>query len=102
MDTFPPLVQSSLSKMDEEQRLTFQSEYDSRKKSMGAMVACTIFFIHFFVYGRVGMGFLFILCCLTIIGFIWWPIELCLINKRLKEYNDQQAINLAREMKLMS
>ena len=40
MDTFPLLVESSLSKMDEEQRLTFQSEYDGRKKNKGAMIAC--------------------------------------------------------------
>ena len=103
MDTFPPLVQSSLSKMDEEQRLTFQSEFDSRKKNKGAMIACTIFLIHFFVYGKVGMGIIYVpICLFTGIGLVWWLIELFLIGKRLNEYNNKVAVDLAREMKLMT
>ena len=39
---------------------------------------------------------------LTGVGLIWWIVELWLINKRLREYNNDVALNLARELKLMT
>ena len=87
--------------MTEQQKLTFESEYANRRKKKGTMAVATVFFIHFFLYGRVGMGILFILACLTLIGFLWWPIELCLVGKRVREYNGELAVNLARDMKIM-
>ena len=101
MDTYPPLVQSSLTKMTEDQKLTFQTEYEKRRKSLTLMVPTTIFFIHFFVYRRVGLGILYVLLCFTMVGFLWWPIELFLIPKRLREHNQTVATALAHEMKMM-
>ncbi len=99
MDTYPPIVQGALANMAQDQQLTFQSEYARRKKSMGTMVLATVFFVHFFVYGKVGMGIVY---WLTAWGFMfWWVIELLLIGKRLNDHNNQIAMELAREMSLM-
>ena len=49
------------------------------------------------------MGIIFVLVTfLTGVGLIWWIVELWLINKRLREYNNDVALNLARELKLMT
>ena len=101
METYPPIVQSALAKMDETQKLTFESEYASRRKKKGTMVAATIFFIHFFLYGRIGMGILYLLALCTMVGSVWWVIELFLIGKRLDDHNRELAVNLARDMKIM-
>ena len=66
------------------------------------MIAATLFLLHFFIYGRVGLGILYVLCCFTLIGSVWWVIELFLIGKRLNERNDELAVNLARDMRLMT
>ena len=100
--TYPPIVQSALSKMDDQQKLTFESEYAARRKKLGTMVACTIIPIHFFLYGRIGMGIFYALVLCTLVGWVWWVIELCLIGKRLNEHNAELATNLARDMKLMA
>ena len=99
---YPPIVQSALSKMDEQQKLTFESEYARRRKKTGTMAISTIFFVHFFFYGRVGMGIFFLVCCVTVIGFVWWPVELCMVGKRVREHNGELAVNLARDLKLMA
>ena len=99
MDTFPPLVQSALAKMTEDQKLTFQAEYDRQKKSLGLMIPVTLLFIHFFFYRRFLLGFIFILTAGG--SLIWWAIELFLIGKRLGAHNRKVATEVVREMKLM-
>ena len=102
MDTFPPLVQSALSKMDGTQKLTFETEYENRKRKTAGMVIATILFVHFFFYRRIFLGIIYLICLFTVFGFVWWIIELCLIRSRLKEHNGRVAVDLAREMSLMS
>ena len=103
MDTYSPIVQNALSKMDEAQQLAFRSEYSVQKKNLAPMVIATIFFLHFFFYGRVGLGVIYVLVCFcTIIGLVWWLIELCMVKKRVREYNGDLALNIARDMKIMT
>ena len=102
METYPPIVQSALARMDQDQRLTFQSEYNYRKKKLTPMIFATIFFLHFFFYGRVGLGVVYILVCLTVLGFVWYFVEICMIGKRMRDHNYDLAVNIARDMKIMS
>ena len=101
MESYPPLVQSALSKMTEEQKLTFESEYGRRKRSMPLLVVLAIFFpIQHFLLGKVGLG---IALWLTIGGLgVWWFIEIFLTPKRVNDYNDAAAVNLARDVKIMT
>ena len=56
METYPPIVQNALGKMNEDQQLVFKSEYDKRKKRVVPMLLATIFFVHFFVLRAHGVG----------------------------------------------
>lgn len=88
--------------MNEDQQLVFKSEFDKRKKNVLPMFIATVFFIHWFFYGKVGLGIIYLLVMLTVFGFIWWIIELCMTAKRVREYNDEIAVDLARDMKILT
>ncbi len=100
MSKFSPVVQSSLSKMSEEEKLTFQSEYDRQKKSKGLMIALAMLFpIQLFLLGKTGMGVLFLL---TFGGFaVWYIIEWFLTPGRVDAYNNEIATEIARNVKIM-
>ena len=102
METYPPIVQSALARMDQNQRLTFQSEYNNRKKKLTPMIFATIFFLHFFFYDRVGLGVVYILVCFTVLEFVWYFVEICMIGKRMRDHNNDLAVSIARDMKIMS
>jgi len=78
----PPIVQNALKNIDETQRLTFESEFNQRKRSKGNMIALAIIFpIQLFLLGRVGLGLIF---WLTGGGFlVWWIIEIFLTSSRV-------------------
>ena len=99
--SYPPVVQASIAKMDEQQKLTFEAEYARRHKSKGLIIALAIIFpIQHFLLGKVGMGIFF---WLTLGGLgWWWIIEIFLSPKRANDYNDEIALNLARDLKLMA
>ena len=44
MNTYPPLVQSALSKMTGNQKLTFEAEYKRQHKNEGLYIFLAIFF----------------------------------------------------------
>ncbi len=98
---YPPLVQSALSKMTEEQKLTFESEYARQKKSVGMFVALSILFpIQFALLGRWSLQWAFWLTgggCV-----VWYVIEWFLTPRRVKEYNDNVALDIARHLKIMT
>ena len=98
MEVYSPLVQQSLSKLNEDQKLTFQSTYDKKKKNKGALTALSIFFpIQLFILGKTGLGIAFLLTGGG--AFVWWIIEWFLTGKRVDEFNDQLAINILQAMK---
>ena len=101
METYSPIVQSALSKMTEDQKLTFESEYNAQRKTLPLLVVLSIFFpIQHFLLGKTALGIFF---WLTLGGFsIWWFIEWFLTPKRVKDYNREMAVNLARDLKIMT
>ena len=100
MDHYSPIVQNALTKMTDEQRLAFESEYNRCKRSVGAMMALAILFpIQLFLLDKVALG---VLLWVTLGGFgIWWIIEIFLTPKRVREYNDQIAMNLAHQTSML-
>ena len=101
-ENYPPIVLAALSKMDEQQKLTLETEYHNRATKLGTMVLFTIIPIQFFLYGRIGFGIYYAIVLCTVVGWVWWVIERCLIGKRLREHNEQIAVNLARDLKIMA
>lgn len=100
MSQFSPVVQSALSKMSQEEQLTFQTEFNRRKKSKGLMVFLSLFFpIQLFLIGKVGLGFVF---WFTGGGlFLWYVIEWFLTPGRVDAYNNVIATEIARDVKIM-
>lgn len=99
--SYPPIVQASIAKMDDTQKLTFEAEYANRRKSKGLIVALAIIFpIQLFLLGKVGMGVFF---WLTFGGIgVWYLIEVFISAKRTDAYNEEMAVNLARDLKIMA
>ena len=100
-EKYPPVVMASFNKMDETQRLTFESAYRQRRWSKGVMVVLAILFpIQHFLLGKTGMGVAFWLTSGGLL--VWWIIEIFLVSSRVDEYNGQVATEIARDLKLMA
>ena len=104
MESYPPIVQTAIREMSEDDRLTFESEYERKKLNVLPMVVAAFFLVHFFFYGRTGLGIVFILVMVCTVGLAlpWWIVELCIAGKRVREYNEALAVNLARDMRIVS
>ena len=92
-----PDVQFLISKMTDEQKLAFESEYEKKSKSVGLMVFLSIIFpIQFLLLGRIGLQIVFFL---TAYGFgLWYIIEWFLTPRRVKEYNEVVAMDIAQDI----
>lgn len=100
-EKYPPVVMASFSKMDETQRLTFESAYKQRCWSKGVMIALAILFpIQHFLLGKTGMGVAFWLTGFG--GGLWYIIEIFLTSGRVDEHNGQVATEIARDLRLMT
>ena len=87
--------------MTDEQKLTFEAEYAHRRKNTALYVVLAIIFpIQLVLLGRLGLQLIF---WLTGGGmFIWWVIEWFLTPKRVREYNDKVATEIARDLSIMT
>ena len=98
---YPPLVQTALAKMSDTEKLTFETEYAKQKKSPGLYVALAILFpIHLALLGKWGLQILF--TCTFGGVLVWWIIEWFRVSKRVQEYNEEKALEIARYLKIMS
>ena len=63
------------------------------------VVLSVIFPIQLFLLGKTGLGVAFIL---TWGGLgVWWITEMFMTPKRVNDYNDMLATNIARDLKIM-
>ena len=101
MDNYPPVVQAALVKMDEQQKLTFESMYNQGNKNKTLLIILSIVFpIQLFLLGKTGLGMAFLL---TFGGFgTWYIVEWFLTPKRVDDFNAQLAIEIARNIKIMN
>lgn len=94
-------AKSSLIKLPEEQQNFFIEEYSKKKKDPTLMLVLAILFpIQLFLLGKTGLGVAY---WLTGGGCgVWWIIELFLTNKRTKEYNEELATQILRNIKIIN
>lgn len=99
-DKLPMTVKSVLAKMETEDQINFQDEFQRKSKSAGLMLFLAIFFpIQHFILGKFGIGLVF---WFTGWGFgIWYFIEWFLASKRVREFNGDVATKILTDMKLM-
>lgn len=102
MDTYPAVVHAALREMSEEDRLTFEAEYQSRKKGVVPMLVATFCLVHFFFYGRVGLGLAFLVSIPLAFGVVWWVVEMFMVGYRVRAHNEALATSLARDMRIMA
>jgi len=100
-DALPSMVKEALSKLPVEKQGLFVEEYKRKSKSGALMLVLAIFFpIQLFLLGKTGLGIAFIL---TGGGFfMWWFVEIFLAIKRTRDFNEDLAKSIIRDIKIMS
>jgi len=100
-DKLPNMVKTSLAKLSTEHQAQFVEEYKRKSKNFGLlMVLAIIFPIQLFLLGKVGLGIAFLL---TGGGMgIWWIIEIIMTPKRVKDFNENIASTIMRDLKIMN
>ena len=100
LDTLPSSLKQALAQMSEQQQAMFEEEYKRKMKPPMKMQLLAIFFpIHHFLMGKTGTGILF---WITLGGFwIWWIIDMFAIGSRVRDFNEDIARTLLRDMKMM-
>jgi len=96
-----PTARSAVKKLSTEEQDNFIKEFNTKKKDPTLMLILAIFFpIQLFFLGKTGLGIAFFL---TGGGCgIWWIIEIVLANKRTKEYNEEIATQIIRDIKIIN
>ncbi len=97
----PIMVKSALAKMPVEEQVMFQEMFEKKSKGLAVMLLLAVIFpIQHFLLGKTGLGIVFFL---TGGGMgVWWVIEWFLTARRVREYNEDVAIKLLTDMKIMN
>ena len=96
-----PTVAMAIGNMTPDQRDIFDYEYRKKKRSLGAMMALAILFpIHFFFLDKTGLGIAYLLT----MGFffIGWIVFIFLTPGMVREYNDDKANEVIRNIRYAS
>lgn len=98
-DTLTSPVKQALGKMPEESQSTFEAEFTRKSRNPFLLFIFTIIGIHYFVLGEIGKGLFF---WLTMGGLgVWWLIDLATSFKKTKAFNEDLAVTILRDMKVM-
>ncbi len=97
----PPVLQRAFASFSEEDKLTYWSQYKKKKRSMAAMVILAVLFpVQLFLLNKVGLGIIF---WITGGGFgVWYVVEWFLTPKRVREYNEEVGLQIARDLKFFA
>lgn len=100
LDTLPASLRQTIAALPEHQKLTFEEDFMRKRKSVGAFLAIAILFpIQHFLLGKTGLGILFVISCLLLIGSLWYIFEIFYTPfKRIPEYNENLARSLIRDI----
>ncbi len=99
-DTLPSTIKQALASMSDAQQEMFEEEYKRKMKPPMKMQLLAIFFpIQHFLMDKAGTGVFFWLTCGG--GTIWWMIDMFAIGGRVRNFNEEIARNLVRDMKIM-
>lgn len=100
LDTLPSSLKQALGQLTDAQQAMFEEEYKRKMKPPMKMQLLAIFFpIQHFLMGKTGSGILF---WITLGGFwIWWIIDMFAIGGRVRDFNEDIARTLLRDMKMM-
>jgi hypothetical protein len=100
-DVLPSMVKEALSKLPAEKQGMFVEEFKRKAKSPGLMIALAILFpIQLVLLGKTGLQIAF---WVTFGGFgFWWIAEIFMAHKRAREFNEDLAKTIVRDIKIMA
>ena len=93
-----------MQQMTEQQKMMFMSEMNNNRKSTTTAVVLALFLgglgAHHFYLNKTGLGILYVVFCWTFIPAIIALIECFLLSARVKEFNDNKALEIAAKVKM--
>ena len=97
----PMTLQKGFQSFSEEDKMTFWLQYKKKRRGLVPMLLLAVFFpIQLFFLGKLGLGIAF---WLTGGGFgIWYVIEWFVTPKRVRDYNEEIALQIGRDLKLFA
>lgn len=96
----PSSVRNALGQMPPEQQAVFEEEYNRKRRNRVVFGVLAILFpIHFFFEDRIVPGLVYWLT-MGGLGF-WWLIEIFTVWGRTARFNEDTAVALLRDMKIM-
>ena len=103
----PLLVQKTIKGLDEPSQLIFEREYDRQKANFGTLLILTLLLpsSQFVAYGRWGLFVAFWAAAIFTagVGFVVWHIiEIFNIARRRREYNENLAKDIVRDIKILA
>jgi len=92
--------------MTDSQRMMFQSEMGKIRKNKTTAFLLTLFLggvgAHQYYMGKVGLGVVYTIFCWTFVPGVVALIELFFIMRRVSDYNEQKAGEIAIKVKALS
>jgi TM2 domain-containing membrane protein YozV len=98
LNSIDPFVAKRLANAGEAAEQTFERRFLERKKSTLVAFLLSLFSLHRFYYGQVGLGILFIISMLLVVGWVWLIYDWCTMSKRVRQMNDDLAMDLLRQV----
>ena len=98
----PEAVQRKVAAMDEINQQAFLAEFRKKRKSafLAFMFVMAIPSFHYFYLGRIWLQIVF---WGTIGGFgIWWLVDLFRVGSLVREYNKTVAIDVLKDVQILS
>ncbi len=94
-----------LGDLTDQERLTFQDEFNSRRKDSTTGALLTVFLgglgAHRFYLGETGLGLLYMAFCWTFIPVIVSLVELSVTRNRVRKYNSEVAAEIVSGIKAL-
>jgi TM2 domain-containing membrane protein YozV len=98
-DMLDPFVVKKLKEAGEDAEQAFEMRFMERKKSTLVAFILSLFCLHRFYYGQIGLGILFIVVMLMGgIGIFWLIYDWFTMSKRIKTHNDNTALDILRQV----
>lgn len=93
-----PFLMKKLASLGIDAERAFEKRFLDKKKSGWVAFLLSLFCLHRFYYGQIGLGILFILVFLTGVGVLWLIYDWCTMNSKINQLNDNLAVDILQRI----